>query len=400
VLSDPLFSTFGLSSPRARHAWSVDSRVTTSAARGGRWRLANEDGCLADDEGRLAGEDGRVASEDGPLADEDSRLAGGGACAQHGGGARTFDVVGREVSPSTKSEKDEVEVIVADDACLKVSQANGGRGVVIGNETIVERVGRIGGFWRRRGAKSRESDPAFSSNSGQHSAGMYHVPILAADQVAVFDDGWIAIARNRPSRIDWCRPNSPCVRGPILESASPMNALARQAYMTLLSQARPSHGHAIGVIAASYIVRAVARFAPPEIARLSVFQTDKTTLGFASALAVVAALAASVGPLIATTERRIPSLLSGLAASVGRAAVSARIRRSLVTVQLALALPLLSATGLLIRSVALLTRSEHLGFSPRGVVVATLSLLGEPFSVRARRQQILAEAIGRIEPQH
>jgi len=44
----------------------------------------------------------------------------------------------------------------------------------------------------------------------------YMMSINALDQGAVFADGWLAIARAEPYRIDWCAPRAACTEGPAL----------------------------------------------------------------------------------------------------------------------------------------------------------------------------------------
>lgn len=48
---------------------------------------------------------------------------------------------------------------------------------------------------------------------------IYKVSITPLDQAVMFPDGWIAIARSNPYRVDWCPPSGPCMRGPDLSEA-------------------------------------------------------------------------------------------------------------------------------------------------------------------------------------
>jgi hypothetical protein len=64
--------------------------------------------------------------------------------------------------------------------------------------------------------------------------------IYGPDQVAVFPDGWIAIARTNPYRVDWCPPGQHCRAGPVL-MASQLRTTDRekQAYLEMAAR---THG--------------------------------------------------------------------------------------------------------------------------------------------------------------
>jgi hypothetical protein len=61
----------------------------------------------------------------------------------------------------------------------------------------------------------------------------------------------------------------------------------------------------------------------------------------------------------------------------------------LVAAQLALTLLLLTGAGLLVRSIARLTRTDHLGFTSHGVVVANLRPFGAPYHDLAARPPLI-----------
>lgn len=46
-------------------------------------------------------------------------------------------------------------------------------------------------------------------------------PLASADEGVLMPDGWIAVARNAPYRVDWRSPDGTWKRGPILEAAGP-----------------------------------------------------------------------------------------------------------------------------------------------------------------------------------
>lgn len=68
----------------------------------------------------------------------------------------------------------------------------------------------------------------------------YVMSVHAPDQIAVFTDGWIAIARTNPYRVDWCAPGQRCRPGPVILAAQPrMTDREKQAY---LDAAAKTHG--------------------------------------------------------------------------------------------------------------------------------------------------------------
>lgn len=64
----------------------------------------------------------------------------------------------------------------------------------------------------------------------------YVVWIGGPDQAAMFADGWIAIARAHPYRIDWCPPRGACKRGPTMPAPPMMTDREKQAYLKFMSR--------------------------------------------------------------------------------------------------------------------------------------------------------------------
>lgn len=67
----------------------------------------------------------------------------------------------------------------------------------------------------------------------------YVMNIIAQDQVAMFPDGWIAIARVAPYRVDWCPPAQRCRTGsPIPFEAPATSTTEKTAYLEWAHEAR------------------------------------------------------------------------------------------------------------------------------------------------------------------
>ena len=66
----------------------------------------------------------------------------------------------------------------------------------------------------------QKSGAVAAARSSGSSPKKFVVTYRVMDQVAVAADGWIAIARFSPFRIDWCDPNPRCAAGKRLNNAS------------------------------------------------------------------------------------------------------------------------------------------------------------------------------------
>ena len=65
---------------------------------------------------------------------------------------------------------------------------------------------------------------------------VYSVGIVARDGAALFADGWIAVARYNPYRVDWCSPAGKCNLGPNLEPSRPMSDREKKAYLEIAAR--------------------------------------------------------------------------------------------------------------------------------------------------------------------
>jgi len=108
--------------------------------------------------------------------------------------------------------------------------------------TRVDTVARLQNaeMWRKKNVSANEPStvPAGAASGGTRPR-RNSVPILVPDDVAVFADGWIAIVRPDPYRVDWCSPRGPCNEGKALSTERiAMTAREKQAY---LDAARAEH---------------------------------------------------------------------------------------------------------------------------------------------------------------
>ena len=141
---------------------------------------------------------------------------------------------------------------------------------------------------------------------------------------------------------------------------------------------------ALGLGAATGVLRAVPALVPGDVARLHEVSVDGVVLAFTLGLSVAVGLVSGAAPARQWTRRDVVRTLNeGGAQSTGgfRLLRSSRTRALLATAQVALALLLLVGAGLLLRSfVGLITVDR--GYDPANVIAARVSnpTLGIPLS--------------------
>src|SRR4029453_10262158 len=124
----------------------------------------------------------------------------------------------------------------------------------------------------------------------------------------------------------------------------------------------------VGLVLASFGLKlAIAQL--PKLPRIQNASLDGRALGFALVAALGSAILVSLSPVALLSDR-------GLRADpkrIGAGRRTHRLRSTLVTLEFALALPLLVGAGLLLNSFVRLSRVDP-GFDPEGIVAVTVSL--------------------------
>src|SRR5690606_23501005 len=152
-------------------------------------------------------------------------------------------------------------------------------------------------------------------------------------------------------------------------------------------------GGAVGVALAAGGVRLLHVLAPEQLPRLDAIAIDGSVLVAAVVLTVVAGAVLGLVPILRHGGERVSGMLreGGRGGSAGRERL--RVRSLLVVGQLALALVLLTGSGLMIRS-ALAMRSVQPGFTdPASLLTLRLSIpsasVEDPEAVFAMHERIL-----------
>lgn len=151
-------------------------------------------------------------------------------------------------------------------------------------------------------------------------------------------------------------------------------------------------GGALGVVVATWGVRAFVAMSPPDLPRLDEVRVDVWVLAFTAAITGVAALLFGLAPAMYAARARASQAL--FAASRSDSARSGSIRRALVLVEVALAFVLAVGSGLMVRSYVRLQRVDP-GFDPSGILTATVSLPGQ-YDDDTKTRQFFTQVVERL----
>ena len=142
-------------------------------------------------------------------------------------------------------------------------------------------------------------------------------------------------------------------------------------------------GGVLGVAIAIWLVKGIVAIAPQDVPRIATASLDRWALGFGLAISLGVSLLFGLAPAVHAVRQRDHLAMGegGARTSVGRS--SARTRRTLVTVELALSVVLLVGAGLAVRSIARLRRVDT-GFDRRNVLTASISVPGIKYDTPAK----------------
>lgn len=135
-------------------------------------------------------------------------------------------------------------------------------------------------------------------------------------------------------------------------------------------------------------------FVPDGLPRLESIRIDRTVAVFCLAVVFVTALLSGIAPGLLSIRGDLVSPLRGSSAAI--AGMSTRGRRCLVVGQVALAVMVLAAAGLLIRSVLNL-QAIDLGLAAERLVLVDLHLPSSAYGERERRAQFLDRVFTQLE---
>jgi predicted permease len=174
---------------------------------------------------------------------------------------------------------------------------------------------------------------------------------------------------------------------------APAAALLRPAFMESLILS--VSGGVLGITLAAMALRVGKSFLPESLPRIDEIGLNWTVIGFAILLAVVTGLLCGLAPAFATLRTSVNDTLKEGGRSGATGGKHARLRSILVVAEIAVALVLLSASGLLLRSFEKM-RSIDPGFRPQNVTSAAYSLPQRQYATQAAVDSFNKELLLRL----
>jgi len=138
-------------------------------------------------------------------------------------------------------------------------------------------------------------------------------------------------------------------------------------------------GGLLGLALAAIALKVGKSLLPESLPRISEIALNWQVVGFALLLGVVTGMLCGLAPAFAALRTNVNSTLKEGGRSGSSAGGHARLRSALVVAEIAIALVLLAASGLLLRSFEKM-RSVDLGFRPERVATATYNLPQKQYS--------------------
>ena len=151
----------------------------------------------------------------------------------------------------------------------------------------------------------------------------------------------------------------------------------------------------VALVVTAWVVRAVVALVPDGLPRVESVHLDATVLVFTFAVALLAAAVAGSAPALWSARTDLVSDLR----SRGQAGTGTGLRhgrRALVVAQVALAVTIVAAAGLLVRSLAKLETAD-MGLAADRLVIAELELPSARYADPARRLRFLDDVTARLE---
>jgi predicted permease len=155
-------------------------------------------------------------------------------------------------------------------------------------------------------------------------------------------------------------------------------------------------GAAAGWLFAQWLLAVVVKFSPEQVRRMGEIKLDAGVLIFTLALSVLTALLFGLAPALGATKLNLNEVLKNGARAVSGGARQHRLRGALVVLEVALALLLLTGSGLLLKSFAKL-RTVELGFNPDRLLTMSLRLPGSRYEDPAQRVNYFQQTLASLQ---
>ena len=164
----------------------------------------------------------------------------------------------------------------------------------------------------------------------------------------------------------------------------------------LLSAAGSVFGCLLTFVGIKALVAFIPEGAIPQEAQIRI---DTPALLFSLGLSVLTALLFGLAPALQSVRRNLVEPLKDSGRGVGGGFRRGRLRNTLVVVELALSILLLTGAGLLMRTLVALQTAD-LGFNPDNLLVARLPFPNGQFKTAAEKQRFFTELLPRLRAIH
>lgn len=155
-------------------------------------------------------------------------------------------------------------------------------------------------------------------------------------------------------------------------------------------------GLAAGIGLACLSLAFLKQLVPASMSSFADVTINLRLLGYGLALSILTAMLFGIAPAFRTATINLSDALKKGGGGGGFASVDNRLRKALVVSEMALAMVLLVAAGLLARSFVRL-RTQELGFRPDNVLLMRTSLPSAKYPDRDRRAQFYQQVIDRVK---
>jgi predicted permease len=155
-------------------------------------------------------------------------------------------------------------------------------------------------------------------------------------------------------------------------------------------------GGVVGLVFASALLRVGVRLLPETLPRVNEIGMDWPVVGFALGLAVLTGVACGLVPAFAAIRTNVNDTLKEGGRTGTAGGGHARLRSALVIMEIAVALVLLAASGLLLRSFEKM-REVDLGYRPDHTLVASYNLPRNQYSTQAMVDEFNHELQRRLQ---
>jgi putative ABC transport system permease protein len=155
-------------------------------------------------------------------------------------------------------------------------------------------------------------------------------------------------------------------------------------------------GGVLGLILATLALHLGVKFLPETLPRIADIQVSWVVAGFALLLGVATGLICGIAPAFAAMHTKVNETLKEGGRTGSAGAGHARLRSALVVAEIAVALILLTASGLLLRSFEKM-RDVSLGYQPDHTLVASYSMPQKQYSTQASVDQFNQELLRRLQ---